>query len=133
MLAGQRVLRRAEVALSGGGHAAVGPGLPRRPLNGVVAVQGFLEQRVVIAFRVEASAHVLAQQHVPVPREEPDGMVGVVQVAVLTVRTPVDQHRETARRVGPHHVGGQVRAVTHRHHDVGFARDLVLGSLGSHG
>ena len=65
-------------------------------------------------------------------REEPDGMVGVIEVAVLAIRTPVDQHRETTRRIGAHHVSGKVGAVTHGHHDVGLAYDLVLGSLGSH-
>ena len=133
MLAGQRVLRGAQVALARCGDASVGPGLSRRPLDGVVAVQGFLEQRVVVAFGVEASPHILAQHHVPVARKEPNGVVRVVQVAVLAVGPSVDQRREAARGVGAHHIGGQPGSIAHGHHDVRLAYDLVLGSLGGHG
>ena len=128
----QGVLRCPQVALPGGRHLPGGPRLSGRPFHRVVAVQRLLEQRVVIPLRVKTSAHVLAQQHVAVARKEPDGMVGVVQVAVLAVRSAIDQHREPAGRVGPHHVGGQARAVPHWHHHVGFAYHLVLASLGSH-
>ena len=90
MLAGQRILRRAEVALPRGGHTTVGPGLPSRPLDSVIAVQGFLEQRIVIALGLEASAHVLTQQDVSMAREEPDGMVGIAEVAILAIGPPID-------------------------------------------
>ena len=95
VLAGQRVLRRAEVTLTGSGDATAGPGLASSPFHGVVAVEGLMEQRVVFAFGIEAATHVLAQHHVAVARKEPDGMVGVVQVAVFAIRPAIDQHRET--------------------------------------
>ena len=126
---GQRVLGGAQVGLASGANPSGGPGLAGGPLHGIPSVMCFLEDRVVVvSFGIESGAAVLADEDIAILREEPHGVVGLVQVAFLAVGAAVHQDRKASGGVGPEDVGGQPGPVPHRHHDVAFSDDLVFPS-----
>ncbi len=113
-------------------HFPVGPGLCRRPFDGVVSVS-IRPPRVIPvwmepALRGKGSTHVLPHDHVA-----PPGIVfacGCVEVhdpIPQSVAYPPRQHRVLPLHLRPVHVRPQDRAVPHRNRHVLFDQDLVSG------
>ena len=78
-------------------NRAVRPGLPRRPLDGVVAVAAFVLIRTELAVGSVASANILHHDRVSVLDRMPKRGV-LLQRRFFAVRRAVDQHRETRPR-----------------------------------
>ena len=120
----------------GGAHgadAAVAPGLDGDPLDGVVAVGGFLREGVPLAAGAAAAADIVHHHGVSATRV-PVRLAGVA-AGVLEVWRSLDKGGELsidrlAVEGGQVEVGGQLHAVARRDKDVG-QHDGVVGAVGT--
>ena len=110
-------------------HAPVATGQPRSPFDRVPPVLGLVQERVEVAVRAPAPAHVLGHHDVAVGRVPGGVRVRLVALRdLLVVRRPLEQDGPVTARHRPVDVGPQHGAVTHPASHV--ALHLNLGKAG---
>ena len=123
-------LGEAVVRVAPHADGAVRPGLPRDPLERVVAVVELVDERVHLAARPELAAHVLDEEDVPAVGEVARDLRHPAVAAVLVIGQP-DEHRSAGRGCfGQVDVDRERHAVSHRHHVLLCARVDGAGACG---
>ena len=121
VVASGRPLVVARVAAAPHRYLAIAVGLARQPLDHVVAVVRFLDQRTELAFRIAPPAHVDGQERQPV-RGEVHAAVVVRLADVGRQREDARCRRRAARRAVHRRV--QLDAIAQRDLDAPLERDL---------
>ena len=107
-------LHRSRVRQSKCPNIAVRPGLPRRPLNRVVAVIPLILIRQKLAVRRIAPAHILNHNRISSNRQLLKRAPLLWRI-LFPVGSPVHQGRESPFRTGKPYIGAQNYAIPHRH------------------
>ena len=107
---GRLPLHNAAVGSADHPDLAVRPGLPGDPVQRIVAVRGFLAQRIEDAFRFVAPSHVLRHHGVAALHER---LVVGRDVGAFTVGSALQDSRKTAALGGEEDVGGEPHAIAH--------------------
>src|SRR5688572_4947570 len=124
-------LHRARIRKAVGSHPAIGPGLPGRPLDRVVAIRAFLPVRIEVSVRRIAAAHVLHDDRIAARHGLLVNAVAARR-AMFPVRRTKDEHREPAGARGAIDIRPQYDAVAHGDCDVAFNQQAPC-RLASHG